>query len=287
MSNPLAIFCKETARAPGRPARYGIVMTGIAWLGRRLFAAGFLGFAALEAINVDFVQGQAPPGAAEWPGRLVSAYASGAFFLVVGLVLLLDRGGTRGRGRYALLAAAALIFVFGLLRQVPVALADTHFGPGWFNLGKWLALAGGLVTISGVSPWPGRLTFGAFLVMCGIQHFLFTASIATLVPTWIPGALFWTYFAAVALIAGGVGMNLPPSGRLAATLVGAMIFTWLIILHIPRALAATGAAQRLDEWNSVFEALSFSGLAFVVAGTWPARSLQKSFIAASRANLML
>src|SRR5262249_51937262 len=93
-----------------------------------------------------------------------------------------------------------------------------------------------------------------------------TAAIATLVPAWIPGALFWTYLAAVALIGGGIGMNVPPTGRLAATLAGGMIFTWLIILHIPRALAAAGAGPRHDEVTSVVEALAFSGLAFVVAG---------------------
>jgi hypothetical protein len=36
----------------------------------------------------------------------------------------------------------------------------------------------------------------------------------------------------------------------------------VILLHIPRALAAQDAAQVRNEWTAVFEALAFSGLAF-------------------------
>lgn len=230
-------------------------MTALGTVGRRFFAAGFLGFAGLEVVYA---------GAA-------SAYAAAAFFLVVGLVLVFLRGDAPSRLRYVLLAAAALIFVFAVLRQLPGALADTHFGPAWFNLAKWLAYVGGLVAIAGLSPWAARPTLGAFLVVCGIQHFLFTTFVATLVPAWIPGALYWTYFAGAALIAAGLGMNVPPTGRLAALLAGGMIVTWIVILHIPRALAAAGPAQLREEWNSVFEALTFSGLAFVVAGAWATR----------------
>jgi uncharacterized membrane protein YphA (DoxX/SURF4 family) len=91
----------------------------------------------------------------------------------------------------------------------------------------------------------------------------------SLVPTWIPGARFWTYFAGVALIAGGAGIIVPLTTRLAASLSGLMIFLWFVMLHIPRALAAP-AAQSRNEWTAVFEALAMSGIAFVLAGT-PAR----------------
>ena len=43
--------------------------------------------------------------------------------------------------------------------------------------------------------------------------------VATLVPAWIPNPTFWTYFAGVALIAGGIGLVLVATSRLAATLV--------------------------------------------------------------------
>jgi uncharacterized membrane protein YphA (DoxX/SURF4 family) len=80
----------------------------------------------------------------------------------------------------------------------------------------------------------------------------------TLVPTWIPGAVFWTYFAAVALIAGGIGIIVPRTARLAATLVGGMIFIWLLVLHIPRGFTINNQ----NEWTAVIEALAMSAIAF-------------------------
>jgi uncharacterized membrane protein len=116
-----------------------------------------------------------------------------------------------------------------------------------------------------------RVCLGAFLISSGVQHFLFVPFVATLVPVWIPGPRFWTYFAGVALIAGGAGLILPWTARLAGSLSGLMIFLWFVMLHIPRALAAADAASRRNEWTAVFEALAMSGIAFVLAGAPPER----------------
>ena len=103
------------------------------------------------------------------------------------------------------------------------------------------------------------------MISSGIQHFLFAQFVKTLVPAWIPpDQSFWTYFAAVALIAGGAGLMVPRTTRLAAALSGLMIFLWVLLLHIPRALGAPDAAQAQNEWTAVFEALAFSGIAFML-----------------------
>jgi uncharacterized membrane protein len=109
-----------------------------------------------------------------------------------------------------------------------------------------------------------QLLIGAFLFVGGVQHFMYPGFVATLVPSWIPGSLFWTYFAGVALIAAGVGVNLPFTARLAGLLTAAMIFTWVLVLHIPRALATP---QEANETTAVFEALAFSAGAFLIALT--------------------
>ncbi len=67
----------------------------------------------------------------------------------------------------------------------------------------------------------------------------------------------------MALISRGAGLLLLQTARLAAALSGLMIFLWVVLLHIPRALAAA-AAQSRNEWTSVFEALAISGIAFVL-----------------------
>jgi uncharacterized membrane protein YphA (DoxX/SURF4 family) len=90
---------------------------------------------------------------------------------------------------------------------------------------------------------------------------MFTAFVASLIPGWFPGnAVFWTYFAGVALIAGGIGLFIPLTARLAALLSGLMVFSWFWIVHIPRTLLS------VSDGIAVFEALAVSGIAFVIAG---------------------
>jgi uncharacterized membrane protein YphA (DoxX/SURF4 family) len=109
------------------------------------------------------------------------------------------------------------------------------------------------------------------MIVCGIQHFIWVEFVTSLVPTWVPpNALFWTYFAGMALIAGGAGLLVPRTARLAGLMSGLMVFLWVLMLHIPRAVAAADAGSSRNEWTAVFEALAVSGLAVVL--TIPVRS---------------
>jgi hypothetical protein len=77
----------------------------------------------------------------------------------------------------------------------------------------------------------------------------------------VPGdAVFWTRFAGVALIAGGAGLLLQKTAPLAALLSGAMVFSWVWIIHLPRIFAS------VSDGIAIFEALAVSGVAFVLAG---------------------
>jgi uncharacterized membrane protein YphA (DoxX/SURF4 family) len=248
--------------------------------GRLFFAISLVAFGAQQFIYGDFVPGRAPAWPSAFPGRLVWAYISGALLIAAGAAII---SGVKARS--AAILAGMMIFVWALLRHLPEVAANPHGGV-LTQTGKALALFGGAFAVAGSLPmnevnqtgvfsgiinskngfiYLGRFCLGAFMILAGIQHFQFAEFVATLVPAWIPGHFFWTYFAAVALIAGGVGLILPPTARLAAVLTGVMIFLWVLLLHIPRALAATGPQVR-NEWTAVFEALAMSGIAFVLAG---------------------
>lgn len=103
------------------------------------------------------------------------------------------------------------------------------------------------------------------LVTFGFEHFLYTGFVASLVPVWIPWPVFWTYFAGIALIGAGLAIILGIGSALAATLLGVMLFLWVVFLHLPRAIADP-YSNLGNEWSSVFQALAFSGVAFILAG---------------------
>jgi Ca2+/H+ antiporter len=104
---------------------------------------------------------------------------------------------------------------------------------------------------------------GVYMIYCGYLHLSGPSGTARLVPSWIPGAMGWTYFTGVALVLGGAGFWLPPVRRLAAGFSSVMIFLWVILLHIPAALKSSGFGSNAT--TATFEALAFSGLALIVA----------------------
>jgi len=244
-------------------SRFGRFATGLA-----LAAFGVANF-----VVGDFVAGRAPAWPPGVPGQIGWAYLTGVVLLGAGLCIVTGRRAVR-----AALVAAAVIGAWAFIRQIPHALLDAQFGGEWTKLGKALTFSGGLVGVAGsfmlYSPeatdddihraWlmraVGRLSLGAFLLASGVQHLLFTPFVATLVPAWIPNPIFWTYFAAAALIAGGIGLVLAVTSRLAATLVGLMVLTWFFVLHLPRGLAINNQ----NEWTAVIEALGVSGIALAL-----------------------
>jgi uncharacterized membrane protein len=112
------------------------------------------------------------------------------------------------------------------------------------------------------------LALGAFLAYSGLTHFPYARYVANLIPPWIPAHMFWTYFAAIALIAGGIGVLVPRTARLAATLSGIMVFSWVFLVHIPLAINT----KNVREVSRGSQALSVSAAAFMLAGTARSRT---------------
>ena len=171
-----------------------------------------------------------------------------------------------------------LLFLFG---HLPNRLSNNPGMLGaWTDALKLLALSGGALMIAHIFPGKyaakpistlaqitplGKYFYALMLVLFGIDHFLYIDFVKTLVPAWIPGGnLFWTYFGGMALIGGGLAIFIQFRPRLISLLLGLMLFLWLVLLHIPRALVAP-ASDGGNEWTSVFQCLAFAGIAVL----WP------------------
>lgn len=249
-------------------------MSAITPLARLSFAIAIVAFGIQHLIYGDFVTRVAPKLPAWIPWHPLWAYMAGIGLIAAAAAMLVGKGARQA----ALLLGAAILLSFVVL-YLPLVAAGPPLSGVWTNAGKALALSGGAFLVAGSLPRDGYNSTGifrwfdqlipaspfflsVFLILAGIQHFLFAAFVATLVPVWIPGHLFWTYFAGIALIAGGVGIIVPITARLAALLSGIMIFLWVLVLHIPRAATAPHDS---NETTAVFEALAMSAAAFLIA----------------------
>jgi uncharacterized membrane protein YphA (DoxX/SURF4 family) len=242
--------------------------------GRVFYGIGIAGIGVQQFIYSEF----RPMVLAFWPSWIsdpaIGAYIVGAILILTGAIIAFSKKAT-------VISIFLGIFFFLLFLcshvyyQLFLSPYDFHFG-NWTNALKDLAFSGGAFIIAASFPETrsfisnktlliiGRIFFSIMLIIFGYDHFLYTEFVATLVPGWIPGHTFWTYVGAVALIGSGLCILLKIQIRLVGILLGIMLLIWFVILHIPRAIADPNSGKG-NEITSVFQALAFSGIAFVVA----------------------
>jgi uncharacterized membrane protein YphA (DoxX/SURF4 family) len=81
--------------------------------------------------------------------------------------------------------------------------------------------------------------------------------------------LFWDYVVGAAFIAAAAAIATDKAARLAALLLATMFLLFVLVLHLPRVVAAPGSR---DEWISAFVAAAMCGGALVLAEASSQRS---------------
>jgi uncharacterized membrane protein len=249
-------------------------MNNLVRLGLVVFGLGMAAFGVENFIYGDGVFGLEP--VPRWIAMpQVWAYLSGLVLLVSGMGLAVNR-----KAPLAATALACLLGVWVLMLQVPRLLVAPHDGGRWTTTFETVALCGAAWVlapalntrdaVAGLSDGVlatiarlGRFSYAASLFVFGILHFVYHGYVASVIPAWIPGHVFWTYLTALAFFAAGVSIIVGVWNRLAATMLGIMFGTWVLILHTPRAAAAGSR----PEWTSLLIALAMCGGAWIIAGT--------------------
>lgn len=267
-------------------------MGNIVKAGRWFFAIMLVGLAGQQFYDSGFRPVLVPSGPSPVFGQMVLVYLL-SIALIVAAVLLV----TEKMARTAMLLLGCLFLALTLFCHIPWHLMydpDTGSIGVWNNALKELSFSGGAFIMAASFPsdqdqYPaasaigrplekliplGPIFFAIMLIIFGTEHMLYAEYVKALVPDWIPGHLFWTYFAGIILIGAGVGFILRIQLRLIALLLGIAIFVWFLILHIPRAVVAP-VTDKGNELSSVFESLGDSGVAFVLALTFPFRSWRR------------
>lgn len=171
-------------------------------------------------------------------------------------------------------AWAAILFTIVSGAYCVVATVDAL--PGATELTAWvlpaqmLALAGaGLLQVSLVTRFAVYrctiLATAAIALMCalfGVIHLLNAATIASMVPTWIPMRESWPFVTGGIQVVAAVGMLIPRTRRLATLVIAAMFASWIIVLHLPR---LASAPTDFGEWAFAAMALALTGALLSVA----------------------
>ena len=189
------------------------------------------------------------------------------------------------KARPAALALAGLLLamlVFGNLSfELFIDPAHRHLY-AWGAVLTDLAITGGAFVVAGSFTEettakklsfirrPGNLTSLGSLFFCitivtyGCFHFAYPEGVVGLFPKWIPYPVFWTYFFGVVLVLNGLAIVFRIKLRLAGILLSAILIMFLVIIHIPLAIADPWGANAF-QLTRIFGALAFSATAYLIA----------------------
>jgi hypothetical protein len=251
-------------------------MDGLLRVGRLFFAAAIALFGIEYFIYAAGIKGPMP-GPPWIPSAYLLAWLTGLALFAIAVFIPFVK---LGRFAASLLGVALLLDI--LFFHAPGLLAQLHNPGPWTSTFELLALCGGAFVLVDLTPadaptkqlpdtitarlaTAGRLLFAIALVVFAVQHFLYARFIATLIPVWIPGHLFWAYFVGVAFIGAALALATKVQARLTAALLGTMFLLWVVVLHLPR---VAHAPRNGDELTSLLIALAMSGISFILAASF-------------------
>jgi len=171
-----------------------------------------------------------------------------------------------------------LLFLFG---HLPTFLSAGSFNNYWVNLNKILALSGGFLVVSTISPpkpghrlmellakigpW-GKYLFAIMLYNFAIGHFNNLEGVSRLVPKYIPFPQFWTFLGGVTLMGSAISIFSNYKVKTILLLLGLNLFIWLLLLHFYYAINFP-QWQEGENFIGVLTCLSFCGTALVISQT--------------------
>ena len=242
-------------------------------IGRIFYGVAIAAMGFLTIYYHDFPYMLIPPHHSWVNGLVILTYVSGTALFLAGACIVFKKKIMPA----SLLLGSVLLLIFCFYfipYQFSASSNYMHFG-AWENAEKELALSSGAFIIAGCFSQKngflrkliplGAIFFPITILCFGIDHLLYAKEATAYMPSWVPNPMFWIYFTGLALISSGTAIILKIKRGLAATLLGSMIFIWVIILHIPKVITAP-AADMGGEVTSAFLALAYCGIAFLIAG---------------------
>jgi hypothetical protein len=237
--------------------------------GQVLFGVAILALGIENLICAHFRL--ADPGVPWFPVNPVLGYINGLVLSVAGLCVA-----AKLHSRMAAMLLGYLFLGYVLLLNLPLVFANLRDWTAYGVLAEAVALGASAWMLvqtlrPGGSRWEsllgkatvsGRYAFAACLVVFGSIHFVVMRVIASLIPTWIPGSLFWALLTGTALIASGISIAFRWLDQWAGFLLGIMFLLWVVILHSPRVAADL---HNPDEWSSALIAFAMGGASWIAA----------------------
>jgi uncharacterized membrane protein YphA (DoxX/SURF4 family) len=197
--------------------------------------------------------------------RTQLAYLAGALLAVGGAMLLapkLERAGA--------LLLTVFIGLWMLVLNLPGAIASASHIGAWNSPAEIAFMTSGALALfaSGVTGnsrpallLAARLLAGVSAIVFGLAHFNYIDFTASMVPGWIPYKTFWAGATGAGHLAAGLALVSGVKARLGAACEAAMMGSFVVLLHLPRVIAAP---DQHVEWIMLGVSTLLTGAALLV-----------------------
>ena len=111
-----------------------------------------------------------------------------------------------------------------------------------------------------------RILFILPLVGFGFGHFMNANAMAGMVPSFIPGGVFWIYLTGAALLAAAISIMIKKKAALATLLLGVMLVIFALSMHLPGMMNASDEAAGMASMAMMLKDLGLAGAAFFMSG---------------------
>jgi uncharacterized membrane protein YphA (DoxX/SURF4 family) len=234
-------------------------------LASAVFGAGMVGFGAISLILHDAVPNIEP---------LPTWLSAPAFVSIVTALVLIAAGLALVVGRFmsqAAITIATFLSLWSVALHLPRFIVAPKDPGVWVPAAEIFALcAAAWLLVSRLrqgDQWGhvalvARVVFGATFLAFGFSHYLYHLYVESVIPSWIPAHVFFTYATGAAHAAAGLSVLTGIQARLAAALLAVMFGSWVLIVHVPRVIGAQG---NKNEWTSLFVAVAMCGGAWIVS----------------------
>jgi putative oxidoreductase len=109
----------------------------------------------------------------------------------------------------------------------------------------------------------GRIVFAIPFAIFGMMHLMMAGNMTGMVPSWVPGGVFWVYVIGMALVAAAVSIISKKQIYLASLLLALLLVVFVMTIHLP---GLFNEATMQMAMGGMLKDISLAGGALLIAG---------------------
>ncbi|MFI5155065.1 MAG: hypothetical protein ACHQEM_02715 [Chitinophagales bacterium] len=112
----------------------------------------------------------------------------------------------------------------------------------------------------------GTIMYALVIGFFGINHFLNASGMATSVPSFFHGGVFWIYLTGAALIAAAIAFLIGRQTKLAGLLLAVFLIIIVLSIHLPAIINAPDEMASRIPLSNLIKDTGLAGGALMIAG---------------------